>query len=476
MKTTLYESIAGRIEHLIATGTYHPGDKIPSIRSLKSQMKVSIATVMEAYRLLEDQQLVECRPQSGYYVLPPVAGGHPEISLSRPSATPTKVNIDDLVTTVFNNDRKPDLIRLGAAIPAPELLPVHRINRALAAVARIYPARNLEYEFSPGCKELRTQIARRALTAGCTFSPDDIVITSGCQEAIILALKVLCKPGDAVAIESPTYYNFLQAIEMLGLKALEIPSHARESVNLDALRNAIKRNRLKTCLFMTNFSNPLGSCMPDDRKKELVELLLRYDIPLIEDDTYGDLSYSYRRPTVAKAYDKTGMVLLCSSFSKTIAPGYRVGWIVPGKFREKIERIKSITNLAVSTPPQLALALFLSRSGYDRHLRSIRTVYARNAGLLAEAVLKDFPSGTKVSRPQGGQVLWVELPPHIDSLSLYEKALGSGISFAPGPIFSSRRKFRNFLRLNASGWNETIKEAVKTLGTLAQKERTRRAL
>ncbi len=471
MKTTLYESIAGRIEHLIAAGTYRPGDKIPSIRSLKGQMKVSIATVMEAYRLLEDQRIVECRPQSGYYVLPPASDRQQEISLSRPAPTPTTVTINDLVMTVFNNDRRPELIRLGAAIPAPELLPVHRINRALAAVTRTYRTRNLEYEFSPGCRELRARIAQRALTTGCSFSPDDIVITSGCQEAIILALKVLCKPGDAVAIESPTYYNFLQAIEMLGLKALEIPTHAREGVNLDTLRNAIRRNRIKACLFMTNFSNPLGCCMPDERKKELVELLLRHDIPLIEDDTYGDLSYSYRRPTVAKAYDKAGMVLLCSSFSKTITPGYRVGWIVPGKFLEKIMRIKSITNLATSTPPQLALALFLSRSGYDRHLRSIRAVYARNAGFLAEAVLKDFPAGTKVSRPQGGQVLWVELPRQIDSLSLYEKALRSGISFAPGPIFSSRRRFRNFLRLNVSIWNDKTREAVWTLGGLAKRER-----
>lgn len=466
---TLYEKVAHEVSHLIKSGTFRPGDRIPSVRKLHVQLKVSISTVMEAYRLLEDQKMIECRPQSGYYVISSPMDEQSEIAVSQPPTKPTKVSINDLIMMVFKSNRNPDLVQLSAAIPNPELLPVDKINRALSSVTRRYMPRNIGYEFVPGCRELRMQIARRALTAGCTVTPDDIVITSGCQEAITLALKVVCKPGDTIAIESPTYYNFLQAVEVLGLKALEIPTHPKDGVNLDALRYAMENHSIKACLLITNFSNPLGSCMPDDKKKELVEVLSGYDIPLIEDDIYGDIAYSYQRPKTAKAFDKKGIVVLCSSFSKTIAPGYRVGWIIPGRYKHEIERLKSIINLAAATPTQLAVADFLSNGGYDSHMRTIRRVYARNISLMSESVMKHFPEGTKVSRPSGGHVLWVELPRNIDSLDLYEKALRKKISFAPGPIFSSRQKYRNFLRLNAAAWNDNINAAIRTIGALASK-------
>ncbi|MEW6408769.1 MAG: PLP-dependent aminotransferase family protein [Nitrospirota bacterium] len=466
----LYEKVANEITNLIKKGTFRPGERIPSVRQLHKQLQVSISTVMEAYRLLEDHGMIECRPQSGYYVISLPASTSLEIDASKPSPKPTKVSVNELIMMILKDGRNPDLIQLGAAIPNPELLPVERINRALSVVTRRYRIRNILYEFSPGCEELRVQIARRALTSGCTITPDDIIITSGCQEAIMLALMVICKPGDTVAIESPTYYNFLQAIEILGLRAIEIPAHPRDGINIDTLRYAIEHNPIKACLFITSFSNPLGSCMPDDKKKDLVEMLSEYDIPLIEDDIYGDISFSYQRPKTAKAFDRKEIVLLCSSFSKTIAPGYRVGWMVPGKFKNEIERLKSVSNIATATPIQLAIADFLADGGYDHHLRKIRRIYARNVALMSEAVNMYFPEGTRVSRPSGGHVLWVELPKHIDSLELYEKALKKGISFAPGPIFSSRQKYRNFLRLNAASWNEDIKAAVKTLGSLAGKK------
>ncbi|MBI5639193.1 MAG: PLP-dependent aminotransferase family protein [Nitrospirae bacterium] len=472
---TLYEKVANEISHLIDSGTFSPGDRIPSVRSLNRQMRVSIATVMEAYRLLEDRGLIECRPQSGYYVLSTTTHRHAEIELSNPSLKPAKVSVSDLVMMILKDSGNPKLVQLGAAVPNPELLPVDRINRAMAAVTRRHRIKNISYEFAAGYDGFRTQIARRALTAGYTIAPDDIIITSGCQEAIILALKVICRPGDTVAIESPTYYNFLQAIEMLGLKALELPTHPRDGISIDALQYAIEHNRISACLCITNFNNPLGSCMPDERKKELVELLASHDIPLIEDDIYGDVSFSVQRPKAAKAFDKKDNVILCSSFSKTIAPGYRIGWTAPGRFRREIERMKSVTNLAAATPQQMALAEFLANGGYDHHLRKIRRLYARHVHLMSESVLRHFPEGTKISRPAGGYVLWLELPQEIDCLELYEKALKKGISFAPGPIFSSRQKYRNFLRLNAATWSDAIQEAIRTLGSLAlRKERLRR--
>lgn len=467
-KVSLYEKVAGDIALLIKQGTFRPGDRIPSVRELSRQRKVSITTIMEAYRLLEDQGMVEGRPQSGYYVLSSFLGKLLEPGISRPSKRPTTVSINELAMMVLSDTRNPNLVQLGAAIPNPDVLPVDKINRILSSTLRRHPVQSISYAGTPGIKALQVQIARRALTAGCTLTPDDIIITSGCQEAVMLALRSICRPGDTVAIESPTYYMFLQTIEILGLKALEIPTHPRDGVCIDTLRYAIEHNTIRACLFMPNFHNPLGSCMPDARKKELVEMLSEYDIPLIEDDIYGDISFSYQRPKVAKAFDNTGNVLLCSSFSKTIAQGYRVGYIAPGSFRDEIQRLKYINNFATATPPQMAIADFLANGGYDHLLRNTRRVYARNSSLMAEAVGKHFPSGTKVTRPSGGYVLWVELPKHVDSMELFEEAIKSGIAIAPGPIFSSQPKYRHFIRLNAANWSETVKNAVATLGRLAK--------
>ncbi len=466
--TTLYEEVSASIEHLISHGTYRTGDRIPSVRALSSQMKVSIATVMEAYRLLEDRSLIECRPQSGYYVKPFFFPNLPEPEISKPAIKPTRVSTNELTMMVMQDTRNQDLILLGAAVPNPALLPVARLNRTLSSVTRRYGARSISYEFAPGIETLRVQIAKRALAAGCSLTPEDIIITSGCQEAIILALQIICRPGDTVAIESPTFYNFFQAIEAFGLRALEIPTHPRDGVSIETLRRVMKRNRVRAGLFTPNFNNPLGSCMPDARKQELVELFADRNVPLIEDDIYGDLAYSVNRPKIAKAFDKKGNVLLCSSFSKTLAPGYRIGWIAPGRFRADVLHLKSVSNLGTATPTQLALAAFLADGGYDRHLRKIRKIYAQNAVHMADAVRRQFPEGTRVTRPSGGHVLWVELPGRTDSLILYEKAHRAGIAIAPGPIFSSQRKYRNFIRLNSAFWSDQIEEAVALLGSFAK--------
>jgi len=273
-----------------------------------------------------------------------------------------------------------------------------------------------------------------------------------------------------VAVESPTFYGFLQIIESLGLHALEIPTHPDHGISLDALAYAIEHNRISACLVVCNFSNPLGCTISEDRKKSLVNLLGSHDIPLIEDDIYGDLCFEEDRPNVSKAFDEKGLVLLCSSFSKTIAPGYRVGWVAAGRFQSQVERLKILTNIASATPTQMAVAEFLANGGYDHHLRKMRRVYRNQTAAMTQAVLRCFPEGARVTRPSGGYVLWVELPEWVDSLRLYGDALRSGITVAPGPIFSAKQKFRNFVRLNAGYWSETIEEAIRTLGRLAAEQ------
>jgi DNA-binding transcriptional MocR family regulator len=464
VKLNLYRDVAARVNHLVEQGTFAPGDRLPSVRKLSVQFKVSISTVMEAYRLLEDRGVIEARPQSGYYVRLRVALAPAEPEMSRPADIPTAVNICALSAMLLKETHRRDLIQLGAAIPNPEHLPIDRLNRIMSAVMRRDPTAGVLYDALPGCEPLRVQIARRAITAGCALTPDEIVTTVGSQEAINLCLRAVCQPGDTVAIESPMYYGILQSIELMGLRALEIPTHPRDGISLGALRYALDQTRVKACLVISNYSNPIGSCIPEARKRELVELLTERDIPLIEDDIYGDLTFSETRPTVCKAYDRKGLVMTCSSFSKTLAPGYRVGWVAPGRYQPMVERLKLVTTLAGSTPTQLAVAEFLANGGYDHHLRKIRKIYSRQMALTSQAVEAYFPEGTRMTHPEGGSVLWIEMPPKVDSLEVHRKALAAGMTIAPGPMFSAKGKYGNFIRLNVAFWSDPVERAIVKLG------------
>lgn len=467
MGSTRYETVAARLAAQIDRGTYRAGDRIPSVRALSQQQRMSVTTIIAAYRMLEDQGLIEARPQSGYYVRAPEVHAAPEPDVSTPAREPSKVSVAELTLMVQRDMGNSHLIQLGVAIPHADCLPSERMGKALAVAARQFSRGASMYAAPPGCEPLRQQLSRRVATLGCDVAPDRIVVTVGCQEALSLCLRAICRPGDTVAVESPTYHGFLQAIESQGLRALEMPCHPRDGISLDALREALEERKVQACFLITNYSNPMGSCMPDDRKRELVELLNEHDVPLIEDDVYGDLSFSNLRPSVAKAHDTRGLVLLCSSVSKTLAPGFRVGWVMAGRYHERIEYLKMVTNIATATAPQLAVADFLATGGYDRFLRTVRPVYARRMEAVTRAVLTHFPQPTRVTRPAGGFVLWVEMPQRVDALKLYSAALKAGITFSPGPLFSAKGRYGNFLRLNTAFWSPEVERAIATLGKLA---------
>jgi len=465
-KTPLYEEVSLRIGEMIEKGTYRPGERIPSVRSLSRQMRISINTVIGAYAELEKVGTIEVRPQSGYYVrsVYPEPESRPETKVTMAEIAPSSVILGDTALEVMEKLAKPGLLPIGKCIPNPDLLPIDKLNRMLAAEIRRFRVQSVSYAAAQGVQRLRMQIARRSLNSGCSLTPDDIVITSGCVEAVSIALQAVCRPGDTVAIGSPVYSTFLKFMQWMGLKIIEIPSKPGEGMNLDVLGYVIRHNTVNACITIANFNNPLGSLMPDGKKQELVELLAKHDIPLIEDDVYGDLAFGPDRPVSTKAFDQKGLVLYCSSFSKTLAPGYRVGWIVPGRFQRKIEQLKVLFNIATASPTQLALAEFLANGGYDSHLRSLRRTYARQTARMRDAVTRYFPPGTHVTRPEGGYILWVELPEGYDSFKLYEAALQKGISVAPGTIFTLGDKYRNCFRLNASFWSERIEQALETLG------------
>jgi DNA-binding transcriptional MocR family regulator len=429
-------------------------------------MRVSVNTVKQAYGYLEDRRIIEARPQSGYYVCARLPALPQEVDLKRPNLHPAKADSAELALMIMRDCLNPDLIQFGAAIPNPDLLPVQRLNRMLATETRRFQKESVSYCIPPGSLRLRTQIAKHMVSAGCTLRPDEIVITAGVTEAVQLALQTVCPPGGTLAIESPVYFNFLQMIRQLGLTPLEIPSSISDGISIDALRYAIENTGVNAVLAISNFSNPLGGVIPDEKKKALLKLLRRHNIPFIEDDVQGDLSFADQRPSVVRSFDTSGEVLLCSSFSKTLAPGYRVGWIAPGRYQAEIERQKMIFSIAAPSPNQLAIAEFLANGGYARHLRAMRRVYAKSVACMGEAIGRHFPPGTCVTRPKGGFTLWVELPRAVDSRSLYAQAIKLGITTAPGAIFSTSQRYNNYIRLNAAFWAPGVEWAVEALGRL----------
>ncbi|AKQ70547.1 Transcriptional regulator, GntR family domain / Aspartate aminotransferase [Myxococcus hansupus] len=469
-KVKLYEQVAERLEEAIAAGTLQAGDKLPSVRQLSLRERVSISTVLQAYVHLESLGLIETRPQSGHYVRRRERPQLAEPQVSRPASSATAVSVSALVASVYKSMGDARIVPFGAASPSPELLPTRRLYRELSALTRDTRDRSILYDVLPGCLELRQQLARRSLDWGCALSPEDFITTCGTSEAIHLCLLAVARPGDTIAIESPAYYGTLQAIEALGLRALEIPCCPRNGMQMEALEAALTRRRIAAVLMVPSFSNPVGSCMPDVRRQRLVNLLAAHDVPLIEDDIYGDLHFGPERPRTCKAFDTRGNVMLCGSFSKTLAPGFRVGYVAPGRFRERVELLKFSNSVATATLPQYAIARFLQSGGYDRHLRALRRRLAAQVERMASAVAEFFPAGTRVTRPTGGVLLWVEMPQQVDSLVLHAKALEAGISIAPGPIFSARMDtYRHCFRLSCGHpWTPRIEAAMSTLGALAR--------
>ena len=465
-QTHRYVVLADELTQLIRKGTYPVGSRVPSVRQMSRQHGVSISTVLEAYTLLEDRGLIAARPQSGYYVRPQTGEQLPEPDVSSPGRDPSQVSLHELVMMLLRDSTNPDLVQLGAALPNPEFLPVRRLNRIITGLTRQANMDTHQYLLPPGLETLRTLVARRLVNAGCSLSPNDILITSGGIEGIDLCLHAVCRPGDIVATESPMYFGTLQALEVHGLRVLEIPTHPREGIDLEALAFALQQYPVKAVLVISNFNNPLGSCIPDERKKELVGMLARKQIPLIENDVSGELYFGDKRPLVCKAFDKKGLVMLVSSFSKDIDPGLRIGWVAAGRFRSEVEWLKFTISAASPTLPQLAVAGFLEGGGYEHHLRRIRREYARNIEVLSNAVMRYFPSGTRLTRPSGGFVLWVQLPETVDSLELYKLALKGGITLAPGYVFSAAQHFPNFIRLNAAEYSYSTERAVERLGEM----------
>ncbi|MFC3199603.1 PLP-dependent aminotransferase family protein [Parapedobacter deserti] len=465
-----YMRIAKIIEQQILNGTLRTGDKLPSLRTICREYGVSQNTALSTYYYLESKMLIETRPQSGYYVRYSKTKIPALSQLTNPESEANYADSELLVRKIYDSLGENGHLPLALGAPANELLPIAKLNKGLIMATRELKGSGVMYDKTEGNERLRRQVARWSFAMECNLKHDEIITTSGCLNALSYCMMALTKKGDTIAMESPISFGMLQLAQVLGVKVLELPSDPQHGVDLDALEDALRKNKINVCLFISNFSNPLGSCMPDENKKQTVRLLEKYNVPLIENDLNGDVYFGQQRPKSCKTYDESGLVLWCGSVSKTLAPGYRVGWVAPGKFKDEVRRMKLYHNISSTSITQEVIAGFLETGRYENHLRKLRHTLHGNLLKFSRAISDYFPDGTMASRPQGGFVIWVELPKTIDTIALYEQCLRHKISFAPGRIFTLQDQYENCLRLNYGLlWNERLDRDLKLLGDLAKR-------
>jgi DNA-binding transcriptional MocR family regulator len=464
---TLYLQIAESIARPIRAGTLMRGERIPSVRELARQRSVSLGTVLQAYRMLEDSRLIEARPRSGYFVAarPPKL---PEPETSTPPPDSMAVDVSSLATRVMHLAHDPRYVSFGAACPGADLFAQERVRRAVSRAAQRHRATLTEYTVGSGDESLRRAIARHALRMGCQLDARDIVVTNSCLESITLCLRAVTQPGDVVALESPTLFAFLEILENLHLRALEIPTHPRTGLSLDALQLAFDTQPVKAVLAVPTLSNPIGACMPLGDRHRIARMVAARGIPLIEDVLCNDLAEQDEQRRAVRSFDTTGHVMMCGSFSKTIAPGLRLGWVEAGRWGTKLARLKESTSGSQTTLLERAMADLLTQPGIEAGYRQIRAAVAARVDEARGLIAQHFPKGTRVTNPPGGFILWVELPRGIDSLALFQACLAENIAIAPGTMFSATDNFRHCIRLGLGGcWDDAHRHALRRVGALA---------
>jgi len=465
-----YRQIADDLENGIHSGIYAPGQKLPSIRELHRRLNVSISTAYHAYVELETRGVVEARPKSGYYVS--LVSLHKLQSPTVPEipANPRKVETTGMVNAVLKAIFDPKMLPLGSSTTCTSLLPWRHFSKIIKSLTAEDIKKAVGYSLTEGHPELRRQLALRAVGELPGISPEDFVITTGCMEAVTLCLQAVLKHGDTLAIETPTHFGFLQLFKEMGIMVLEIPTHPKTGLDIDALENIIKTSSVQACLFMPNIHNPLGTLLPDEKKERLVSLLNRYELPVIEDDINAEMFFSgQRRPSLLRTFDRKDLVLTCSSYSKTLAPGFRIGWALPGKrFKDRVLRLKAGSTVCSASLDQEIMARFLGGGAYERHMRFLRNTIKTQVLKTAFAIQKYFPEGTRFSFPEGGSLLWVELPGNTDGMTVYQNALKRRISILPGVVCSVSGQFKNYIRIGCGHpFTAETEQAIKVLGELA---------
>jgi len=463
-----YIQLANDLENNVSKGIYKAGEKLPSLRNLHTLTGLSISTVYQAYIELESRGVIEAKEKSGFFVKPLLSNILPLPGFKRHKTKPQKPAINTIVESIYQAIGDDALLPLGAAVPAVELLPMKQISTSTRAATRKYLKDDcISYATLKGIPELQRLLSNRSIGYIGNINQDDIIITNGCLEAIILCLKAVTNPGDTVAVESPTFGWYLQLIEDLNMMAIEVPTDPVIGIDLKSFKKVTQRHKIKACILNPNFQNPLGFKMPEEKKKEMVRFCNQKKIPIIEDDIYGDLFFSKSRPKTLKYYDRKGLVLYCTSFSKTLAPDLRVGWALPGKYTRQVNRLKFNTNIATSKLNQLIIIDFLKTGYHDRHLRKLRNALRNQVVNTAMAIKKYFPDGTKISAPEGGFIIWIQLNETVDCLELFYKAVENKIFILPGLMSSSMKKYKSCIRISCGNpFTPEIEKGIMTLGEI----------
>lgn len=468
----LYIQVAEGLEKMISDDVLKIGDKLPSVRMLSEEYGISMGTAFQAYYHLEGKGLIESRPKSGYYVrfsqrrfreLPKTMTQEP---------IPHDVSVKEMINSIYGDIalHSDKVINFAIAVPDASLLPLAKINKSVVRALRNHRDHCIGYEHTQGNTELRKQVARLSFNWGGKIKPDEVVITSGCLEAITLCLRAVTRPGDTIAVESPNYFGIYQSAESLGLKVVEVASSPVTGLDIASLQRTIREYPIKACVVTPNFNNPGGGCMPDENKKQLAEIIHKHQIPLIEDDIYGELYFGRNRPRTCKYYDTKGLVMHCSSLSKSLAPGYRIGWALPGKFTDEVRFMKRMNDISSPTLTQASMADFLQHGRYEYHLKNLRKALHTQCLRYMQGVIEHLPEDTKVSRPQGGFVLWVELNRKINAFKLRSEAMRHHISVVPGRIFSAGSHYHHFIRISfGKPWNADMDYGMMMLGKIIRK-------
>jgi DNA-binding transcriptional MocR family regulator len=461
-----YLKLAKRFEQQLRSGVLRIGDRLPSVRQLRANERVSAATAVGCYFWLERQGYIRARPKSGFYVSrTPVPDG-PPLAIAPAVKGPVPVRLAMVSARSEAGERGREDIELGPAVVHPSLLPMNRLNRSIRAALAAFGDHAVRYEHPAGNLRLRRQIARLLFGRGVTCSAEDVIVTSGGTEALNLAIRAVAQPGDIVAVESPGCYEILQALEALSIRALEVPHVRRRGIDLDLLAEASRRNRIKAVITNATCHNPLGDCVSDESKARIVAFARAHDMAIIEGDTFGDLVFSGARPRLLKSFDSSGHVLLCSTLAHYVAPGFNIGWCAGGRWHAEVARLKAVTNVAGARLPQLALAEFLESGAFDKHVKQLRVKLWRSVEATRHEVLRTFPKGTSVSHPEGGFVIWIQLPRQYDGADVARRAASAGIHILPGAVFSPTGQYRNCIRIACGHPFEAIQPAVRTLARM----------
>lgn len=469
----LYRQLAGSLQQRIRSGALPPRTRLPTVRQLAQQLGVTRLTVHSAYAELQAGGWLEATVGRGTFVAERIEQlvAPPEAELGR-EVTPAGMLADMLRMTQL-----PGLAALARADPAPEYYPLRNWQRATELALSGGGPALMTYTNPQGDLALRSILAEVVRERGISAGPDELMVVAGVTNGMALATALLARPGSTVLVEQPTYLGLLNILAARGVRAVGLPMDG-EGLVIEAVEEALKGERPAFLYTIPTFQNPSGSCLSAPRRAALLELAARYSLPIVEDDIYGVMGFECAPPRALKADDRTGQVIYLSSFSKSLMPGLRMGYVVASPALVKgLVRLRQAQDVCSPPLTQRALAHFIEQGWWHSHVRRMLPRYRERRDALLRAMERHFPMGVTWTRPRGGFTSWVTLPQGVPVMELYLSAIGRGVAFAPGQVFNAGGESTPHLRLCFGAEPpERIGEAVATLGALIRERGGSRSL